>query len=60
MTPAEFASRLQEAGLPGDAVRRLTRLFEGVRYGQRKVGPKDVNEAVACLTAILQYCGEPV
>jgi hypothetical protein len=60
MTPAEFASRLQEAGLPGDAVRRLTRLFEGVRYGQRKAGPKDVNEAVACLTTILQYCGEPV
>jgi hypothetical protein len=60
MTPAEFASRLQEAGLPGEAVRRLTRLFEGVRYGQRKAGPKDVKEAVACLTAILQYCGEPV
>lgn len=60
MTPAEFALRLQEAGLPGEAVRRLTRLFEGVRYGQRKVGPKDINEAVACLTAILQYCGEPV
>lgn len=60
MTPAEFAMHLEEAGLPGDAVRRLTRLFEGVRYGQRKAGPKDVNEAVACLTAILQYCGEPV
>ena len=60
MTPAEFASRLEEAGLPGDAVRRLTRLFEGVRYGARKAGPKDVNEAVTCLTTILQYCGETV
>lgn len=60
MTPAEFASRLEEAGLPGDAVRRLTRLFESVRYGARRAGPKDVNEAVACLTTILQYCGEPV
>jgi len=60
MTPAEFAFRLEEAGLPGDAVRRLTRLFENVRYGARKAGPKDVNEAVACLTTILQYCGEPV
>jgi hypothetical protein len=60
MTPAEFASRLEEAGLPGDAVRRLTRLFESVRYGDRKAGPKDVNEAVACLTTILQYCEEPV
>jgi hypothetical protein len=60
MTPAEFAVRLEQAGLPGDSVRRLTRLFERVRYGEQKAGPKDVNEAVACLTAILQYCGEPV
>lgn len=60
MTPAEFAARLEEAGLPGDAVRRLTRLFEGVRYGERKAGPEEVNEAVACLTSILQYCEEPV
>lgn len=60
VTPSEFASRLEEAGLPGDAVRRLTRLFEGVRYGGRKAGPKEVNEAVACLTSILQYCEEPV
>lgn len=60
MTPAEFAFQLEQAGLPGDAVQRLTRLFEGVRYGERRSGPKDVNEAVACLTSILVYCGEPV
>jgi len=60
VTPAEFAVRLEQAGLPGDSVRRLTRLFERVRYGEQKAGPKDINEAVACLTAILQYCGEPV
>jgi hypothetical protein len=60
MTPHEFALRLEKAGLPGDAVRRLTRLFEGVRYGDRKSGPKDVNEAVSCLKTILHYCGEPV
>jgi len=59
MTPAEFAHRLEQSGLPGDAVRRLTRLFESVRYGNHKTGPKEINEAVACLTAILQYCGEP-
>jgi hypothetical protein len=60
MTPHEFAARLEQAGLPGDAVNRLTRLFEGVRYGDRRSGPKDVNEAVNCLKTILHYCGEPV
>jgi hypothetical protein len=60
MTPSEFAQRLEQAGLPGDAVTRLTRLFEAVRYGDRKSGPKDVNEAVSCLKTILLYCGEPV
>ncbi len=60
MTPAEFATRLESSGLPGEAVRRLTRLFEGVRYGSQKTGQKEINEAVICLTAILQYCGEPV
>jgi hypothetical protein len=60
MTPREFAIRLEQAGLPGDAVNRLTRLFEAVRYGDRKSGPKDVNEAVHCLKTILHYCGEPI
>jgi len=60
MTPHEFAARLEQAGLPGDAVTRLTRLFEGVRYGDKKSGPRDVNEAVSCLKTILHYCGEPV
>lgn len=59
MTPREFALRLEQAGLPGDAVSRLTRLFEGVRYGDRKSGPRDVSEAVSCLRTILNYCGEP-
>ena len=60
MTPAEFALRLEHAGLPGEAVKRLTRLFESVRYGGHRSGPKEVNEAVACLTTILHYCGETV
>jgi hypothetical protein len=60
MTPHEFALRLERAGLPGDAVNRLTRLFETVRYGDRKSAPKDITEAVNCLKTILHYCGEPI
>jgi hypothetical protein len=60
MTPHEFALHLEQAGLPGDAVKRLTRLFEGVRYGAIKSGPQDINEAISCLRTILHYCGEPV
>jgi uncharacterized protein DUF4129 len=60
MTPQEFAVRLERAGLPGDAVSRLTRLFETVRYGDRKSAPREVTEAVNCLKTILHYCGEPV
>ena len=60
MTPQEFAVRLERAGLPGDAVHRLTRLFEMVRYGDRKSAPRDVTEAVNCLNAILRSCGETI
>jgi hypothetical protein len=58
MTPGEFAARLEMAGLPSDAVQRLTHLFEGVRYGGHRSGPVEVREAVASLNAILAYCGE--
>jgi hypothetical protein len=57
MTPREFASRLEQAGLPSDPVRRLTRLFEKARYGGRKSSREEVNEAVSCLTAILHAVG---
>ncbi len=58
MTPAEFARRLEQAGLPSEPVRRLTRLFESVRYGAKRSSQTEINEAVSCLTAILHYCGE--
>ena len=60
MTPGEFATRLEQAGLPSDSVHRLTRLFERVRYGGYRSGTPEVNEAVSCLTTILQHCGEAV
>ena len=60
MTADEFASHLTRSGLPAEPVRRLTRLFESVRYGARFAGERERDEASACLTDILRYCGEPV
>jgi hypothetical protein len=54
MTPREFEDRLEHAGLPGDQVRDLTRLFEEVRYGAKELGPWEGRRAVACLTAIAE------
>jgi uncharacterized membrane protein len=56
MTVNEFALRLERAGLPGEAVRRLTGLFEAVRYGARKSSTDEVKDAAACLSAIKHYC----
>jgi hypothetical protein len=56
MTPAEFADRLESAGLPRDHVRGLTRIFERVRYGGQTVGPQEIKEARNCLTGILKAC----
>jgi hypothetical protein len=57
LTPREFASRLEEVGLPGDAVRRLTRLFEAARYGVKDTSREEVDEAISCITTILHACG---
>jgi hypothetical protein len=58
MTAAEFAAVLERSRLPGDAVRRLTVLFERVRYGGRRSTRQDVDEALACLAAIADGCKE--
>lgn len=55
-TATEFAAELEGAGLPGQDVRRLTRLFESVRYGAKLTGEDEEREAVAALTAIAQAC----
>jgi len=60
MTASEFAVRLEKAGLPREPVNRLTHLFESVRYGARTSAQGDVDEAIACLTSILKYCGESI
>jgi len=58
LTPSEFASHLEQSGLPSEAVRRLTRLFESVRYGARTSGERESTEAADCLREVLRYCGE--
>ena len=59
-TPSEFAARLEAAGLPGEPVLRLTRLFEVVRYGAGKPGAGETQEAVTCLHAIIEACGAAI
>ncbi len=56
MTPSEFASHLEKAGLPGEAINGLTRVFEKVRYGGQSVSAEEVKEAKQCLTNILKAC----
>lgn len=57
MTPQEFEHYLVKSGLDSHYIRRLTRLFEGVRYGRKPPGPQEEQEAIACLTAIIQTYG---
>ena len=55
-TPREYEERLVDAGLPSDAVERLTRLFELVRYGGQSLGEQSRTEAENCLQAIINAC----
>jgi hypothetical protein len=58
MTPREFERYLAEIGLRDMHIKRLTRLFEGVRYGAKSSVGRAEREAVACLTAIVQAYGK--
>jgi len=56
MTPREFEARLEEAGVPTTQVRRLTGLFEQVRYGNKRLGKEEERQAVVALTSIVRFC----
>lgn len=53
MTPAEFSRRLEAAGIPAAPVRSLTRLFEQARYGSRSSNAQEAQEALSCLSQIV-------
>jgi len=59
MTPREFEKRLEQTGLPAEHIQRLTRLFEEARYSPKSPTEREEREAIACLTAIVQACGQP-
>jgi len=54
MTPAEFSTHLENAGLPSKPVHNLTHLFEKARYSSQHSSSADIREAMTCLSAILQ------
>ena len=56
MTPREFETYLARSGIPVEHVRRLTRLFEKVRYGAKMIEAEDERQALSSLGAIVEYC----
>jgi len=58
MTAREFEQRLARTGLGDAHIRRLTRLFEVVRYSPHTPGPRETREAEACLHAIIEAYSE--
>lgn len=54
MTAREFEQRLARAGPAAPHIRRLTRLFEAVRYSPRPPGPREACEAEACLRGVVE------
>lgn len=58
MTAREFAQHLQEAGVRVEEVRRLTLLFEKVRYGGWAANSEEKTEALSLLQTIKRPYGK--
>ena len=54
MTPREFVSRLEKAGVPAQPARQLTTLFELARYSPLPLGAPEEAAARACLKALAE------
>lgn len=59
MTPREFEDVLIAQALPPTSVKRLTRLFERVRYGGQEATERDKQEAVSALEEIVAAIRRP-
>ena len=59
MTVREFEQYLADYGLRTEHIQQLSRLFERVRYGRKSPGPREEQEAMACLKAIVKAYGQP-
>ena len=57
MTPRDFQAHLADLGMRDEPIRRLTRLFEQVRYGGTDATSVDEQEARFCLQAIVAAYG---
>lgn len=54
VTPREFETSLMLAGMPPQPVRKLTSLFERVRYGSESAAPEEEQEALSALEDIAE------
>lgn len=57
MTASEFEKSLRTKGVPHDAVRQLTRLFEDIRYGDKAPGEPERALAIDSLSRIASVFG---
>lgn len=55
MTPHEFETLLQQAGVPYEPVHQLTTLFEAVRYGRWSPNATDEQKAIRAFEDIVDY-----
>jgi hypothetical protein len=60
MTTREFEEYLRALNLPDAPIKRLTRLFEDVRYGTVVPGAKEEQQAISSLAAIAEACKKSV
>ena len=55
LTVREFESSLERLGLPQEPLWRLRKLFEAVRYGDRRMSAREEEEAVDSLNELVAF-----